>query len=160
MKKILVVLVCCLFAVTVLSAENTCMCATGERAVKKPGVNMFQNLLKTAKFSDAGMGKCKLVDEDYLLMMQVALKQGQKVPQHYANSNVHIVVLTGKLIITLAGREFIIEEHDFIPIVEGTPMSIENKYKGDASFIIIKTPHPKKFKKSEKTIKNQKKDKK
>ena len=153
MKKMLIIFVCCLFAVTVLTAETTCMCATGERMVKKPGVNMFRNLLKAAQYKDSGMYKCKLVDKDYMLVMQVALKPGQKVPQHYADSNVHIVVITGKLIINLAGRDFIIKQSDFVPIVKGTPMNIENKFKENASFIIIKTPHPKNYKSNEKSVK-------
>ena len=149
MKKILIAIVCFLFIFTLVNAQDSCACAC-ESKVKKPGVNMFKNLLKTAPYSDTGMGKRKLVDKDYLFMMQAALKPGQKVPQHNANSNVHIIVLTGTIIINLAGREFIIEKDDFVPIVEGTPMCIENRSKKNASFVIIKTPHPKNYKKTKK----------
>ncbi|HOO77220.1 MAG TPA: cupin domain-containing protein [bacterium] len=100
------------------------------------------NVLKEAPYQDKGMGKKKLVDEKYLLMMQAALKPGQEVPQHTANSNVHIVVIKGKVVINLAGEKITAEEGDLIPVAFGTPMNIKNLSDENATFLILKTPNP------------------
>ena len=44
------------------------------------------NILANIPYQDEKMGSRKLVDEKYLLVMQAALKPGQGVPQHDANS--------------------------------------------------------------------------
>jgi hypothetical protein len=44
----------------------------------------MENLLDGAPYADKGMGKRKLVDEDHLMLMQIALKPGQSVPKHKA----------------------------------------------------------------------------
>ncbi|MBU8923314.1 MAG: cupin domain-containing protein [Bacteroidales bacterium] len=100
------------------------------------------NLLDGAPYVDNGMGKRKLVDEDHILMMQAALKPGQAVPQHNANSNVHIIILDGEVIINLSGKDIVAREGDLVPIAFKTPMNIKNKSETNATFLIIKTPNP------------------
>jgi quercetin dioxygenase-like cupin family protein len=75
-------------------------------------------------------------------MMQVALKPGQKVPEHKANSNVHIVVLQGAVIVNLAGTEVAVKAGDLLPIAFGTQMHIRNDGQENATFLIVKTPNP------------------
>lgn len=101
-----------------------------------------KNLLKTAPYADDGMGKQKLVDEPHCLMMQVALKPGQKVPQHNANSNVHIVVLDGAVVLNLDGQDVDATSGDLVPVAHKTPMNIRNDSDANATFIVIKTPNP------------------
>ncbi len=99
-------------------------------------------LLDQVPYQDAGMGSRKVVDEKHVLMMQVALKPGQKVPEHKANSNVHIVVLKGALVFTLAGADVTAKEGDLVPIAFGTQMQIRNDGKENGTFLIVKTPNP------------------
>lgn len=99
-------------------------------------------LLDQAPYRDEGMGTRKIVDEKHVLMMQVALKPGQKVPEHKANSNVHIVVLKGAVVFTLAGADVPAKEGDLVPVAFGTQMQIRNESQADATFLIVKTPNP------------------
>ena len=100
------------------------------------------NLLEGALYNDEGMGKVKLVDEDYLLLMQIALKPGQSVPGHKANSNVHFIVLEGEVVLDLDGKEIIAKKGDLVPVAFKTPMNISNKSSENTTFVVIKTPSP------------------
>ncbi len=102
----------------------------------------IDNLLDGAPYVDKGMGKRKLVDEDHLWMMQAALKPGQAVPQHNTNSNVHIIILDGEVVINLSGKDIIVKKGDLVPIAFKTAMNIKNKSDANATFVIIKTPNP------------------
>ncbi|MFH1037641.1 MAG: cupin domain-containing protein [PVC group bacterium] len=137
-KKSLTV-VCGLIAVTILGPR----CDGGEE-VMMPEINV----LKEIPCQDEGVGKRKLVDEDYLLLMQAALKPGQMVPQHNANSNIHLLVVKGEVVVDLAGEKIRAREGDLVPVANGTPMNIVNQSGEDATFLIIKTPHPEKMKQS------------
>jgi len=100
------------------------------------------NVLENIPFQDEKMGSRKLADEKYLLLMQAALKPGQSVPQHNANSNVHILVVRGEVAINLDGAELLAREGSLLPVSHQTAMNISNRSGQDASFLIIKTPNP------------------
>ena len=99
-------------------------------------------LLDQVPYRDEGMGSRKIVDEKHVLMMQAALKPGQKVPEHKANSNVHILVLKGAVVVNLAGADVALKEGDLLPIAFGTLMHIRNDSQANATFLIVKTPNP------------------
>ena len=111
------------------------------------GGDMTKNVLETAPYSDPGPGRQKLVDQPYLLMMQAALKPGQMVPQHNADSNVHLLILEGEVVINLAGTDVPAKKGDLVPVAFGTSMNIKNLSAGNATFLIIKTPHPREMSK-------------
>jgi quercetin dioxygenase-like cupin family protein len=115
-----------------------CMSISAQTA----GGDEIQNLLASPPYSDTEMGSKMLVNQTYLLMMQAALKPGQMVPQHNANSHVHIIVLEGSVVINLAGKDIPAKKGDLVPIAFKTPMNIKNKSQEKATFIIIKTPNP------------------
>ena len=103
-------------------------------------------LLDQVPYRDEGMGSRKIVDEKHVLMMQAALKPGQRVPEHKANSNVHIVVLKGAVAVNLAGGDVAVKEGDLLPIAFGTLMHIRNDGQENATFLIVKTPNPSEMK--------------
>lgn len=103
---------------------------------------IMQNVFENIPYQNEGMGRRELVSEKPLLMMQAALKPGQSVPQHNANSNVHILVVKGEVVITLDGKDIVAKEGSLVPVAFKTPMSVTNKSQGNASFLIIKTPNP------------------
>jgi quercetin dioxygenase-like cupin family protein len=103
-------------------------------------------LLDRVPYQDEGMGSRKIVDEKHVLMMQAALKPGQKVPEHKANSNVHIVVLKGEIVVNMAGTDVGVKEGDLLPVAFGTVMHIRNDSRANATFLIVKTPHPSEMK--------------
>jgi len=100
------------------------------------------NVLENIPYNESRMGNRKVVDEKHLLIMQLALKQGQVVPQHNANSNVHILVLKGKITVDLNGKQNHLKEGDLLRVEYQTPMSIKNTGDADATFLVIKTPNP------------------
>ena len=102
----------------------------------------MNNVLENIPYNEEKMGSRKLVDEKYLQLMQAALKPGQGVPQHNANSNVHILVVRGEVAIDLDGTEILAKEGALVPVIHRTLMNIKNKSGRDASFLIIKTPNP------------------
>jgi quercetin dioxygenase-like cupin family protein len=102
----------------------------------------LENLLEGAPYVDKGAGKRTLVDEDHLMLMQIALKPGQSLPRHNANANVHIIVLDGDLMIDLDGKDIAVKKGDLVPVAYKTPMHIRNESKANATFVVIKTPNP------------------
>lgn len=101
-------------------------------------MNIFENI----PYHDQGMGKRKLVDEAHLLLMQAALKSGQCVPRHTADSNVHILVVEGSVVVQLDGSDHPATTGTLLPVKCGTPMQIRNDTDAHGAFLIIKTPHP------------------
>ncbi len=101
-----------------------------------------ENLLENAPYNDEKMGKRKLVDEDYLLLMQIALKPGQALPEHKANANVHFIVLEGEVTIDLAGKVIVAKTGDLVPAAYKTLMNISNKSEENTTFVVLKTPSP------------------
>lgn len=102
----------------------------------------MKNVLKDIPYVDGQMGRRQLVDEKYLLVMQVALKPGQQVPQHNANSNVHLFVVEGQIMVTLDGKETNATKGDLLPVPFKALMSIKNNSGENASFLVLKTPNP------------------
>lgn len=102
----------------------------------------MNNVLEGIPYQEQKMGARKLIDEKCLLMMQAALKPAQSVPQHAANSNVHILVVKGEVVIDLNGVEILAKEGSLVPIAYKTSMNVTNKSDRNASFLIIKTPNP------------------
>lgn len=100
------------------------------------------NVLENIPYNDDKMGNRKVVDEKHLLLMQIALKPGQNVPQHNANSNVHLLVIRGDLAVNLDGVDNQVKEGDLLPVAYQTPMIIKNIGSIDATFLVFKTPNP------------------
>ena len=70
------------------------------------------------------------------------MKPGQSVPQHNANSNVHILVVRGEVVINLDGTQSLAKEGSLVSIIHKTSMNVMNKSNRNANFLIIKTPNP------------------
>jgi quercetin dioxygenase-like cupin family protein len=106
------------------------------------GGEPIKNVLNNIPYADDQIGKRQLVDEKHLLVMQVALKPGQQVPQHNANSNVHLLIVEGRIIVTLEGKDTVAAKGDILPVAFKTLMSIRNASEENASFLILKSPNP------------------
>ena len=110
--------------------------------VNSNGGEKLENLLEGAPYNEEKMGKRKLVDEDYLLLMQIALKPGQSVPEHKANANVHFIVLEGEVTLDLAGKVITAKKGDLLPVAYKTLMNISNQSEANTTFVVLKTPSP------------------
>ncbi|MDD5678443.1 MAG: hypothetical protein PHW60_10700 [Kiritimatiellae bacterium] len=118
------------------------ICAVLMIGLNATGGEQTENIFEGIPYADGHMGKRQLVDEKHLLVVQVALKPGQQVPQHNANSNVHLLIIEGQIIVTLSGKDTVANKGDLLPVTFKTLMSIRNASKANASFLIIKSPNP------------------
>jgi len=100
------------------------------------------NIFEKIPYNQDKMGNRKIVDEKHILIMQVALRPGQVVPQHRANSNVHLLIVKGALTLNLDGADVQAEEGAVLPVAYQTLMSIKNTDACDATFLVLKTPNP------------------
>ncbi len=96
------------------------------KATTALGEQEMKNVLIEIPYTEGQMGKRQLVDEKHLLVMQVALKPAQQVPEHKANSNVHLLVVEGQITVTLAGQDLVAAKGALVPITFKTLMSIRN----------------------------------
>jgi len=124
----------------------TATCAVLMVGLNAMGAEPIKNVLADIPYADGQMGKRKLVDEKHLFVMQVALKPGQQVPQHNANSNVHLLIVEGQIIVTLDGKDTIATKGDLVPVTFKTLMSVRNASKENASFLNIRSPNPSEMK--------------
>ncbi len=106
----------------------------------------MKNVFEAIPYTDGQMGKRKLVDEKHLLVMQVALEPGQQVPEHSANSNVHLLIIAGQVIVNLDGKDTLTVKGNILPVAYKTLMSIRNATNENASFLIFKSPNPSEMK--------------
>ena len=120
----------------------TAMCIVLMIGLNATGEEMMKNVLEGIPYTDGQMGKRQLVGETHLLVMQVALQPGQQVPPHNANSNVHLLIIEGQVIVTLDGKDTAAAKGVLLPIAIQTPMSIRNDSRENASFLIFKSPNP------------------
>jgi len=100
------------------------------------------NVLENIPYNNDKMGNRKVVDEKHLLVMHIALKPGQSVPQHNANSNVHLLIMRGALTVNLNGVDHQAKEGDLLPVAYQTPMTVKNTGTDNATFLVFKTPNP------------------
>ncbi len=106
-------------------------------------VNIYEHI----PYQQERMGRRELVNEKEFLLMQIALRAGQSVPEHKANSNVHLLAVIGQIEADLSGRQYLLKQGDMIPVAYGTPMKIRNCGSGEASFLVFKTPNPSEYRK-------------
>ena len=118
------------------------LCIAWITGLTATGAEQMKNVLEGIPYTDGQMGKRQLVGETHLLVMQVALQPGQQVPPHNANSNVHLLIIEGQVIVTLDGKDTAAAKGALLPIAIQTPMSIRNDSQENASFLIFKSPNP------------------
>lgn len=103
------------------------------------------NVFKNTNYNDKNFDKNLLIDTNELFLVQIFLKAGQSVPKHNANSNVHILVIEGTINIKLENIDNITQAGIILPVKHLTNMEIFNNFSENASFLVIKTPNPKKM---------------
>ena len=105
------------------------------------------NLKEKEIFKKEGRGMANIVDEPYLLMNQVCLEPGQNVPEHQANSNVTIQVVTGEGTFSVGNDKIKAGPGNILRVPLNSSMSIQNESPEQLVFLVIKTPHPDAMKK-------------
>lgn len=105
------------------------------------------NLKDKEVFKKEGRGMANLVDEPYLLINQVCLEAGQNVPEHQANSNVTLHVVSGEGTFSIGKEKIKAGPGNLLRVPLNSPMSIQNESLERLVFLVIKTPHPDTMKK-------------
>ncbi len=85
----------------------------------------------------------KLIDDDPVMINHIVLPKGEKVPDHRANSYVHMIIVRGTLTLELGEQE----PHHYsrgtvVNIPFDTPMKIRNEQDAICEFFVVKTPSP------------------
>lgn len=100
------------------------------------------NLKEKEVFKKEGRGMANVVDEPYLLINQVCLEPGQNVPEHQANSNVTLQVVSGEGTFSIDKERVKAGPGNLLRITPQSFMSIRNESTERLVFLVIKTPHP------------------
>jgi len=100
------------------------------------------NLKEKEVFKKEGRGMANVVDEPYLLINQVCLEPGQNVPEHQANSNVTLQVVSGEGTFSIDKERVKAVPGNLLRIAPQSFMSIRNESTERLVFLVIKTPHP------------------
>lgn len=84
-----------------------------------------------------------LLDEN-LHYLHIALTNGDELPEHFSNSNVYMTVIRGKLSIGLNEQDIhVYEAGTLLQIPNNTRMCIMNKHLDTLELIVVKAPAPK-----------------
>jgi quercetin dioxygenase-like cupin family protein len=100
------------------------------------------DLKKKEAFKKEGRSMANVVDEPYLLINQVCLEPGQNVPEHQANSNVILQVISGEGTFSIGKEKGKAGPGNLLRVPLYSPMSIQNESRERLVFLVIKTPHP------------------
>jgi quercetin dioxygenase-like cupin family protein/heme-degrading monooxygenase HmoA len=112
------------------------------------------NLKEKEAFKKEGRGMANLVDKPYLLINQVCLEAGQNVPEHQANSNVTLQVISGEGTFSIGKEKIKAGQGNLLRVPLNSTMSIQNESPERLIFLVIKTPHPDAVKKDSPEDKN------
>ena len=90
----------------------------------------------------------KLIDDDEVMINHIILPKGEKVPDHSANSHVHMIVIRGEITLELGNQEpHAYAKDSILDIPYGTPMKIRNEKDEVCEFFVIKSPSPRVYQK-------------
>ncbi|OPL09210.1 MAG: hypothetical protein AVO33_07030 [delta proteobacterium ML8_F1] len=87
-----------------------------------------------------------VLNRDHIQINHMILNQGEALPEHYANSNVYMVVLKGNLNLTLeeeTARDYTAGHLVEIPF--NLKMNVRNISQPTLELMVIKAPHPDKY---------------
>lgn len=88
-----------------------------------------------------------LVDDDHAMINHIILPKEQGIPVHVSNSNVYLIIVKGKLSVTLNEQD----PHKYtagqiVSIPYQTTMCIDNMDEEILEFFVVKSPNPSHYK--------------
>ncbi len=105
------------------------------------------NIFEDIPFQEENFGYRKLVENNYCLILQIALNPKQSVKEHFANSYLTIIPILGEVEITVNGVKTSLKEGSIFLVNLNDRMFIENTSERKSSLLVFKSPHPDTFKK-------------
>jgi quercetin dioxygenase-like cupin family protein len=88
----------------------------------------------------------RLVDEDVAMINHVILPKGERLPEHYSDSNVFLTVIRGTLSMQLGEQKPHCYSNCVVQVPFHTKMNIINGGDEVVEFFIVKAPHPRIYK--------------
>jgi quercetin dioxygenase-like cupin family protein len=89
-----------------------------------------------------------IIDDENVAINHMVLPKGEALPEHNANSHVHMIVVRGKLTLKLEGQdEHVYPAGSIVAIPHGTRMHPQNRGSEVLEFFVVKVPSPKTMKK-------------
>ena len=95
---------------------------------------------------ETGSDRMPVYNTDQIQIMRIRLEPGDAVPHHNANSNVLIVPLQGTVRVTQDnGDADELASGEALSVEFQTPMLVSNPGDEPLTFLVLKTPHPRKM---------------
>ena len=89
----------------------------------------------------------RVVDDENVNINHMMLPKGQALPEHYSNSNVYLIVVSGTITLELDEQdEHIYPAGSILSIPHNTRMNVFNQHEGMLEFFVIKAPNPRNYK--------------
>ncbi len=86
----------------------------------------------------------RIVDDEYANLNHVILAKEDRLPEHFSNSNVYLLIVRGTMSIQLnQDHEQMYPNGKIINVPFNTKMNIRNVKEDILEFFIVKAPHPK-----------------
>ena len=90
----------------------------------------------------------RIISDDNVDINHMVLPMGEALPEHFSNSNIYLIIVSGRLTIKLNEQEeAIYNKGDIVNIPYKIKMFIHNKYEELLEFFVIKSPSPRQMKK-------------
>lgn len=88
----------------------------------------------------------RIVDDEHSAINHMVLNKGEALPIHDSNSHVHLIIIRGRLSITLADQQ----THEYakgniVNVPYGVKMFIRNEGDDVLEFFVVKAPNPRAF---------------
>jgi len=88
----------------------------------------------------------RIVDDEHSAINHMVLNRGEALPIHDSNSHVYLIIVRGKMSITLAEQEtHVYEAGDIVNVAYGVRMHIRNEQDPVLEFFVLKAPNPREF---------------
>lgn len=94
----------------------------------------------------AGNDRACVYETDDVQIMRVRLAPGEALPHHNSNSNVLLTPLEGAVRFEGGKTTEVFGVGQGLSVPFDTPMDVSNGTDGATTFLVIKTPHPRKMK--------------
>jgi len=89
----------------------------------------------------------KIVSDDNVEINHMVLTKDTSLPVHYSNSNVYMIIVRGRMTISLNdGPPAEYQKGNILNIPFKTKMNVTNKYDEVLEFFVVKSPNPKDMK--------------
>ena len=106
---------------------------------------MIEQVFKLSDATDRTVEK--VIQDDNLDYVHMLFNTDERLPIHYANSNVYMTVLQGTLSIALNEQETAVyQAGSLLKIPYKTKMNVRNMHDDLVELIVIKAPSPRQFK--------------